>query len=413
MNIHSSCCPPSAISQLTGWVGLIGFLCGCAMLFLNSWPAVITPMLLVVSTGAPMWILEWRRHRSSRSHLSPHAIRFAASGSREARWMGLMLILLMWCGTLGLFSIAQVGNVSGFWDVIILSWPAALLLTVIFLYWAPADNNMDLLGHSALTLRQKGSLGLRWDILRDHFVKAFFLPLMIGSTSTFADQVLSKIPPFGSGLVWFLWPMALLYLIDVTFASVGYLSTFRRFDAHIRSSNPYWTSWIFALVCYPPFFTWLGFIGLTQYKTGPEWHHWLHDSEPLVIYIWGGAILFLTAIYAWATIAFGIRFSNLTHRGIITHGPFRWTKHPAYIAKNLSWWLFFTPFLSHQGTGMAVTSCITLLCINFIYLVRAKTEEKHLLSDPEYRKYSQWIKENGLFAIFHRRLQWQCKNPSI
>ena len=30
----------------------------------------------------------------------------------------------------------------------------------------------------------------------------------------------------------------------------------------------------------------------------------------------------LTAIYAWATVAFGFRFSNLTHRGILTHGPY-------------------------------------------------------------------------------------------
>lgn len=327
--------------------------------------------------------------------------------------MGLMLVLLVWCGTLGLFSIAQVGNVSGFWDVLIFSWPAVLLFIVAFLCLAPTDSNMDLLGHSALTLHQKGSLGIRWDIMRDHFVKAFFLPLMIGSTATFAEQVFSKMPPFGSGLFWFVWPMAVLYLIDVTFASVGYLSTFRRFDSHIRSSNPYWTSWIFALICYPPFFTWLGFIGLTRYKTGPEWHQLLHNGGSLVLYTWGGAIIFLTAIYAWATIAFGIRFSNLTHRGIVTHGPFRWTKHPAYIAKNLSWWLIFTPFLSQQSIGMALASCIALLCVNLIYLARAKTEEKHLLSDPEYKKYSQWIKENGLLSIVYRLLKWKRKNPSI
>ena len=35
----------------------------------------------------------------------------------------------------------------------------------------------------------------------------------------------------------------------------------------------------------------------------------------------GAVLVALTAIYAWATVAFGIRFSNLTHRGILTHGP--------------------------------------------------------------------------------------------
>ena len=39
------------------------------------------------------------------------------------------------------------------------------------------------------------------------------------------------------------------------------------------------------------------------------------------------------------------RFSNLTHRGIITNGPYRYSKHPAYLAKNLSWWLVSMPFM--------------------------------------------------------------------
>ena len=42
----------------------------------------------------------------------------------------------------------------------------------------------------------------------------------------------------------------------------------------------------------------------------------------------------------------GPRFSNLTHRGILTHGPYAWSKHPAYLSKNLFWWLSSLPFLA-------------------------------------------------------------------
>ena len=52
--------------------------------------------------------------------------------------------------------------------------------------------------------------------------------------------------------------------------------------------------------------------------------------------IWGAILVVLTGIYAWATMAFGLRFSNLTHRGILTHGPYAFTKHPAYMSKNAS-----------------------------------------------------------------------------
>ena len=68
---------------------------------------------------------------------------------------------------------------------------------------------------------------------------------------------------------------------------------------------------------------------------------------------WGSTILVCIAVYSWATISFGIRFSNLTNRGIITNGPYRYTKHPAYIAKNLSWWMESVPFVSNQVCSSA------------------------------------------------------------
>src|SRR3546814_20885855 len=69
---------------------------------------------------------------------------------------------------------------------------------------------------------------------------------------------------------------------------------------------------------------------------GAEWDVWTRGHEALQ-WLLGGWLVLLTAIYAWATVAFGLRFSNLTHRGILTHGPYRWTRHPAYLSKNLFW----------------------------------------------------------------------------
>ncbi len=50
-----------------------------------------------------------------------------------------------------------------------------------------------------------------------------------------------------------------------------------------------------------------------RHAPGPYWL----SSFPAVQVVWGCAILALTATYLWATILFGIRFSNLTHRGIL------------------------------------------------------------------------------------------------
>ena len=109
-------------------------------------------------------------------------------------------------------------------------------------------------------------------------------------------------------------------------------------------------------------------------------------------------ILILIGIYVWATIPFGIRFSNLTNRGIFTNGPYRYTKHPAYVSKNISWWLISMPYYSLDGTPEAIRHCLLLLCVNLIYFLRARTEERHLSKDPDYIAYAEYIEKHGIFS---------------
>jgi steroid 5-alpha reductase family enzyme len=120
----------------------------------------------------------------------------------------------------------------------------------------------------------------------------------------------------------------------------------------------------------------------------------------------GSVIIVLSLIYALATVAFGLRFSNLTHRGIITDGPYRLSKHPAYLTKNLSWWLISVPFALNDGWASAVRHSILLLLLNVVYFLRARTEERHLSRDPAYVAYAEWINEHGLLASFGRALPW-------
>ena len=111
-------------------------------------------------------------------------------------------------------------------------------------------------------------------------------------------------------------------------------------------------------------------------------------------------LVFLTAIYAWATFAFGIRFSNLTYRGVLTNGPYGFTRHPAYLSKNLFWWCSVMPFLVvNQSPVDAIRNTFFLLCVNGIYYWRARTEEAHLLAeDQKYRDYYAWMGRNGLIT---------------
>lgn len=391
--------PPSAVPWRVACAGLCGFVVGLAGAWaIRDWP-VLSLMLLMVCTAMPMWWLEWRRARVCvDAQASPAA---KPSGRCRARFYGLVIAALLWAVTLNVLPLASGSVLDGFWQVVVVVWP--LLLMGAFLYVlhpSHQPSGLERIGCWLMLPRRGGRFP--WAVLRDQLVKAFFLPLMIA----FAYDWVVQADPLNavSRPAWYFIAVALLYLVDTVFGAIGYLSTFRRLDAHIRSSNPYWSGWCAALICYPPFFTWLQQAGF-NYRDGKLWLDWLQSSQ-FLFQLWGGVIVLLTAIYALSTVVFGIRFSNLTHRGIITHGPYRWTKHPAYISKNLSWWMVSVPFVSSVDVRAAIFHCLVLLCINGIYWCRARTEERHLMADPDYRAYSAWIARHGVFARLRQLLWW-------
>lgn len=195
-----------------------------------------------------------------------------------------------------------------------------------------------------------------------------------------------------------------MFVIDAQIGTVGYILTLKPLDAQIRSANPFLAGWLAALVCYPPFQLMQNGGPLFYQTNTAGWGFWLAGQNGL-LWTWAALLVVLTAIYAWATVAFGLRFSNLTYRGVLTNGPYRFTKHPAYLAKNTFWWLESLPFLvvSHSLTDM-VRNTVFLACVSAIYFWRAKTEEAHLLAeDPKYRAYADWMAQHGLITrLFHR-----------
>lgn len=196
-----------------------------------------------------------------------------------------------------------------------------------------------------------------------------------------------------------------MFLIDVQFATVGYMLTMKPLDAHIRTANPYLAGWLAALMCYPPFIL-MNNGGLLDYHIGTrDWAYWF-DGWPILLWIWGALLVLLTGIYAWSTVAFGLRFSNLTHRGILTHGPYAMSKHPAYLAKNIYWWLATLPFLVTTSSVVdMIRNSAILALISGIYYWRAKTEERHLMTDPAYVTYAAWMNQHAIVPRFFAGLR--------
>ncbi|MFL6686856.1 isoprenylcysteine carboxylmethyltransferase family protein [Paraburkholderia graminis] len=241
------------------------------------------------------------------------------------------------------------------------------------------------------------------EMLAGWMVKAFFLPLMTVYLSTNAAQLNASLSaalnaPFSLATFRFMYDLS--FAMDLMFGTVGYLCTLRILDSHVRSAEPTTLGWLVALICYQPFWSLIS-SQYIRYEGSMFWDNWL-ISMPVLRIVWGSVIVALLLCYACATMSFGLRFSNLTNRGIITSGPYRLTKHPAYIAKNLSYWMVSVPFIEPLGWQVALMHCAALVAVNLLYFVRAKTEEKHLMNDPDYRAYAEWIARNGVFAKITR-----------
>ncbi len=240
-------------------------------------------------------------------------------------------------------------------------------------------------------------------------IKGFFLPLMfvyLGQAVTALshwnlDAIFNNMPRFAA------FTITLSLAIDLAFVTIGYCLTLRLIDSHIRTGNPFMYGWVFTLVVYQPFWGWVDL----KYSDGTNWHVWL-SGMPVVLWLWGLLIVISNLGWAWANLSFGCRFSNLTHRGIITNGPYRWTKHPSYIFKNISWWLISMPFLSSGGALVALQTSLMLFGMNTLYFIRARAEEQHLSEDPVYVIYAQWINRHGALAWLGRLAPFFRYRPS-
>lgn len=96
---------------------------------------------------------------------------------------------------------------------------------------------------------------------------------------------------------------------------------------------------------------------------------------------------------------------------MLTNGPYAFTRHPAYLSKNLFWWCSTLPFLVTTGSLLeAVRNTVFLGCVSGIYYWRARTEEAHLLAeDAKYRAYHAWMSEHGAITARLRRLSSWAK----
>jgi protein-S-isoprenylcysteine O-methyltransferase Ste14 len=408
MNTHPKP-PPSVTGPAVMLAALFGIAVGCLVVFGidPGWNRAASALFLVAAMALPCAAVEFAllRHRPGsgfdfgRPRLSVHRV----VRKLTALW-AILAVLLLCYAVLPLYRTELYQPFhwllrNAMFPFLLASIPYVALVDA---FQTEPEDSLHALGERLLN----GSARLgRKDLnyLLGWVVKAFFLPLMFSYLSWKVDTIsafrLAEVPPASlREVVSQVYDVAYaaIFFIDVLVATAGYLMTMRLLGTEIRSVEPTVAGWLVAIACYDPFWPSL-FDSFFRYTHERSWGIWL-EAYPLLYTLWAAAIMAVLGVYVWAALSFGIRFSNLTHRGIITSGPYRFTKHPAYVAKNISWWLVSIPFLPADGSPFtALQLCLGLLGINVIYLLRARTEERHLSQDPVYRAYAAHIRAHGIF----------------
>jgi len=234
-------------------------------------------------------------------------------------------------------------------------------------------------------------------------LKFFFAPLMINwclnHVADMANSVMQVIDGvregvtgrelFDTSLFWACFQLILF--VDTLLFTLGYIIEVPALGNRIRSVDPTFFGWFICLCCYPPFNDFTGRFLEWQSNDFP------HFANSTVHYLANATLLVSLGIYSWASVALGFKASNLTNRGIVSHGPYAHVRHPAYIAKNFAWWIGAMPTLyvafSSGDARIAGYSLLALCGWTTIYALRAITEERHLLLlDNGYAQYMERVK---------------------
>lgn len=410
--------PQSAASQPINLVGLATLVVASMVLLLSNISPLYIALFCMAAFAAPLMVLDTtllKVHRRPSTGLDWAQASIGATAHRR-----------IWTKLVGFFAtlalLVAVHWTFPFYDIARMQLPiaAALMLLPIVVglalpYFALVDRAMRepedgyfYAGCFALGQFRR----IDWPRLKDYalgwMVKGFFLPIMFHYLISCAEHLQTNTEWLSLDFFMVMrWLVEYAVLLELSIVCIGYSCTLRVFDSHIRTASPFLDAWLVTLICYEPFNQVIGG-GLLDYDDGTYWYEWFKDMPALAV-PWGIAILASFGIWIWATLSFGLRWSNLTHRGIITNGPYRYTKHPDYLAKNVFFWLMNVPFLSQVSGAVAFKMTVAMVCINLIYLGRAMTEERHLMTDPVYAAYARAIDERGLF----RRFRWRAAASGV
>lgn len=199
-----------------------------------------------------------------------------------------------------------------------------------------------------------------------------------------------------------------IFLVDSILFTVGYHTESGLLRNKLRyvETNPLHI--LVCVACYPPFnMTATALFGPSN--NNPYILFVGNVTHPLTWILRGLAVFFLILLIT-ASLSLFTKASNLTNRGIVDWGAYRIIRHPGYLAKNMFWLMTLLPAFIPDTTDPRFTwPGFLLFCVTMVwgfigwgtlYFLRALTEEKFLMRDPDYVAYCKKVKYRFIPGVY-------------
>ncbi len=223
------------------------------------------------------------------------------------------------------------------------------------------------------------------------FIKTLFIQSQIDNMG--AGMTFASIAQFiiDTGDVW----LKLIFAITTIILAFSYLTELDLFKNKIKSIDTTPLGVLSCIACYYPITI------LTERVFQVTSDSALNvDNQLLLLVLIILAILVNIGILI-SVIKLGTKSGNLTNRGIVTGFPYNIVRHPNY-ALYITYIIITTvPLMVANITGFEKFMMLgaTLIWI-YIYYLRAITEERHLIKDPEYQAYVEKVKYRFIPKLF-------------
>lgn len=184
--------------------------------------------------------------------------------------------------------------------------------------------------------------------------------------------------------------------ISMIVYAISYLTELDIFKNKIKSVDTTPLGVLSCIACYYP-------ITLLTYKfieVTPD--SLLPVDNQVILVILNLLIILVNFLALIAILRLGTKVGNLTNRGIVTGFPYNIIRHPEYTMQICYIILTTIPLMITMQYSIIskVLMVIATLIWIYIYYLRAITEERHLIKDPEYQKYVEKVKYRFIPKLF-------------